>query len=206
MLCEDPLCPVDWFFAVCTPLLITVLSPLQKNMWLVTPAAPQRPSCRRTLASISCSVKRATPAALSPASRLASRPWRAREHSSAPKPTKDVGARAAPPLTQETDARLIHWKDSMNRTVGGFGCCFSCSCCGLTKQGVEVVLTDRIQTQKRVNCTKRCWIHFLFGSGTLSLISFNFAFAVILESHKETKMYLTRSSHQLFCSTQTAKL
>lgn len=83
----------------CAALLMPALSPLQKNTWLATPAAPQRPSCRRTLASISCSAKRATPAALSPASRLASRPWRAREHSSAPKPTKDLGDWAAPPLS-----------------------------------------------------------------------------------------------------------
>lgn len=84
---------------VCTAVLITVFSPLQRNMWRVTLAAPQRPSCRRTLASISCSVKRATPAALSPASRPASRLWRARGRSSVPKPTKDHRNWALPPLS-----------------------------------------------------------------------------------------------------------
>lgn len=74
-------------------------SPLQRNMWRVTLADPQRPSCRRTLASISCSVKRATPAAPSPALRPASRLWRARGRSSAPKPTKYHRTWARPPLS-----------------------------------------------------------------------------------------------------------
>lgn len=82
---------------VCTAALMTVFLPPQRNMWRVTLAAPQRPSCRRTLASISCSVKRATPAAPSPASRPASRLWRARGRSSAQKPTKDHRNWAPPP-------------------------------------------------------------------------------------------------------------
>lgn len=45
------------------------------------------------------------------------------------------------------DAPLIHWKDSMNRTVGGFWLLFL-SFSDLTKQGVEVKLTDRVQTQE----------------------------------------------------------
>lgn len=70
---------------------------------------------------------------------------------------------------------------------------------GLTKQGVEVKLTE-FKHRKQMKCTTCCWTHLLFGRQILSL-SFNFAFAVIfLESHKETKMYLTRISHQL-CST-----
>lgn len=132
-----------WFLSVwcvhnvplCTSVLTSVLSPPQRNTWRVTLAAPQRPSCRRTLACISCSVKRATPAAPSPASRPASRLWRARERSSAPKPIKDRSHRALPALSafpflppQKGRSRggtppLIRYKDSLNRTAGGFGCC-----------------------------------------------------------------------------------
>lgn len=109
--CAELSSAVHSSFAVCTSLLITLLLPPQKNMWLVTPAAPQRPSCRRTLASISCSVKRATPAALSPVSRLVSRLWRAREHSFAPKPTKALGNWGAPLLSahQSPEGRSMRW-------------------------------------------------------------------------------------------------
>lgn len=146
--------PVHSSCAACTPLLILVLSPLQKNTWLVTPAAPQRPSCRRTLASISCSVKRATPAALSPASRPASRLWRAREHSSAPKPTEDLGVWAAPPLSAPHPSRAEvgdgRPRDSLKRLYES-----ECgrvwlflSCCGLARQVVKVKLTDRVETEE----------------------------------------------------------
>lgn len=58
----------------------------QKSMWPATPAAPQRPFCRKTPGCISCSVRPVTPAALWPASRQASRLSRARGHSCVPRP------------------------------------------------------------------------------------------------------------------------
>ncbi len=60
---------------------------LQRSMWRATRVGLLRQPCRRTRVCISCSVRRVTPAALSPASRPDSRPWRARERSCVPKPT-----------------------------------------------------------------------------------------------------------------------
>lgn len=144
--------PAHSSFAACTPLLIPVLSSLQRNTWLVTPAAPQRPSCRRTLASISCSVKRATPAALSPASRPASRLWRARERSSAPKPTEDLGVwavhplSAPPPTPRRAEAGDGRPRDSLKRLYESEW--LFLSYCALTRQVVKVKLTDGVQTEE----------------------------------------------------------
>lgn len=60
---------------------------LQRSMWRATRVGLLTQSCRRTRVCISCSVRRVTPAAPSPASRPDSRPWRARERSCVPKPT-----------------------------------------------------------------------------------------------------------------------
>ncbi len=60
---------------------------LQRSTWRATRVGLLTQSCRRTHVCISCSVRRVTPAAPSPASRPDSRPWRARERSCVPKPT-----------------------------------------------------------------------------------------------------------------------
>lgn len=143
---------------MCAALLLMLFSVSQRNMWRVTPAAPLRPSCRKTLVFISFSVRRATLAALSPASRLVSRLWRARERSFAPKPTRGRD-NSAPPLPSAScfvcslpqkgqswswASLLICLKDSLNRTAGGFGCLVVVAC--KTRAGSESLKpTERVQ-------------------------------------------------------------
>lgn len=67
-------------------------------MWRATRVGLLTQSCRRTHVCTSCSVRRVTPAAPSPASRPDSRPWRARERSCVPKPT-NVGPSTITHLT-----------------------------------------------------------------------------------------------------------
>lgn len=173
---------------------------ISRNTWRVTPAALQRPSCRRTLVSISCSVKRATPAAPSPASRPASRLWQARGRSSAPKPTKDHRHWAPPPLCLSFPLRraeagvgcpLDSLKGLSESNCGRVWLLFSCR--GLTRQGVREYrkLTDGVQALSRwcVLYTLLEAFDLLSGWWTLHLLGFFFfffPFAVILDYCKKT--------------------
>lgn len=168
-------------------------------MWRVTLAAPQRPSCRRTLASISCSVKRATPAAPSPASRPASRLWRARGRSSAPKPTKDHRNWAPPPPSASpfpsqkgrswVGRPLDSLKGLSESNCGRVWLLFSCVVAWPGREWESIWSWQMgFRRCKQMMCTTYCTLldafDLLSGWWILHLLVFFFSFAVILDSCK----------------------
>lgn len=166
--CEMCFCALSVF----SKSLITIFSPLQRSMWRVTLAAPQRPSSRRTLASISCSVKRATPAALSPASRPASRLWRARGRSSALKPTKKTPKLGSPsslglpfPPLRRAEAGVGRPLDSLKglseSNCGRVWLLFSCVLAQPSREWESKADRWGFRHCKQMMCTTCCWMHLI---------------------------------------------